>query len=215
MDHGRAGSGPRQAAVSWGSERSRQISAVPVRMASRPSGIDPVQARLGRDVIELVQRGRMILDLAEADYEEVVGRRGHDREAAWQCRNTLTEASQSWQRLVEDLGMDTVQTALRQPSQSAIHLESVGHKGQTISLILIGGSTYTVMREPGVELAPVQWRVARLKPNVEPDPYYVCRLANGTFQCDCAEWIYRIAETDRLRTTHCKHSAALHALGWI
>jgi hypothetical protein len=67
----------------------------------------------------------------------------------------------------------------------------------------------------GTELAPVQWRLTRLHPPLDDGPYYVCRLADGSTQCDCAEWTYQIAENGDSRKTHCKHLAALAALGWI
>ena len=54
-----------------------------------------------------------------------------------------------------------------------------------------------------------------LHPPLEDGPYYVCRLADGSTQCDCAEWTYQIAENRDGRKTHCKHLAALAALGWI
>ena len=45
-------------------------------------------------------------------------------------------------------------------------------------------------------------------------PYYVCRLRDGSTQCDCAEWTYRVAEADR-PGLQCKHLAGLEALGWV
>jgi hypothetical protein len=82
-------------------------------------------------------------------------------------------------------------------------------------LVPIAGQTYSTHRVAGTKLAPVQWRLTRLQPPLEDGPYYACRLADGSTQCDCAEWIYQIAENGDTRKTHCKHLAALVALGWI
>jgi hypothetical protein len=84
-----------------------------------------------------------------------------------------------------------------------------------IVLILIAGKTYRSQRVAGSELAPIQWRLIRLNPPLDHGPYYVCRLADGSTQCDCADWTYQIAETNDDRKTHCKHLGALTALGWI
>ena len=82
-------------------------------------------------------------------------------------------------------------------------------------LIVIGGRTYCTQRVAGTELAPVQWRLTRPHPPLEDGPYYACRLADGATQCDCAEWTYQIAGIGDSRKVHCKHVAALAALGWI
>ena len=82
-------------------------------------------------------------------------------------------------------------------------------------LIVIGGRTYCLQRVAGTELAPVQWRLTRPHPPLEDGPYYACRLADGSTQCDCAEWTYQIADNGDPRQAHCKHLAALAALGWI
>jgi predicted nucleic acid-binding Zn finger protein len=44
-------------------------------------------------------------------------------------------------------------------------------------------------------------------------PYYVGRLRDGSTQCDCADWIYKVAETPG--APPCKHIAALEGLGWL
>lgn len=84
-----------------------------------------------------------------------------------------------------------------------------------VELVLIGGETYRTQRVPGTELAPIQWRLTRLNAKTNDGPYYLCRLADGSTQCDCADWIYRIAETGNTHKAHCKHLAALAALAWI
>jgi hypothetical protein len=101
-----------------------------------------------------------------------------------------------------------------------------------VLLILIGGRTYRALRVVGTPLAPLIWRLihlhpspegaprrGRIRPRDEHDggPYYTCRLHDGSTQCDCAEWIYRIADVDHPGPTplQCKHLAALDALGWL
>jgi hypothetical protein len=101
-----------------------------------------------------------------------------------------------------------------------------------VLLILIAGRTYRALRVAGTPLAPLIWRLihlhpapdaaprrARTRPRDEHDdgPYYTCRLHDGSTQCDCAEWTYRIADVDHPGPTspRCKHLAALDALGWL
>jgi hypothetical protein len=84
-----------------------------------------------------------------------------------------------------------------------------------VVLVIIAGQTYRTQRVAGTELAPVQWRLTRLHPPHDDGPYYACRLADGATQCDCAQWTYQIAGNGDGRTAHCKHLAALAALGWI
>jgi hypothetical protein len=54
-----------------------------------------------------------------------------------------------------------------------------------------------------------------MHPPFEDGPNYLCWLANGSTQCDCAEWTYQIAETGDGRDSHCKQLAALALLDWI
>ncbi len=82
-----------------------------------------------------------------------------------------------------------------------------------VVLIPIAGRTYRALRVAGTPLAPIQWRLTRLRPPLDDGPYYACRLQDGSTQCDCAEWTYQV---DGVRDfAHCKHLAALDALGWI
>jgi hypothetical protein len=103
-----------------------------------------------------------------------------------------------------------------------------------VLLILIVGQTYRALRVAGTPLAPLIWQLTHLRPSQDPvgarprphsrprdehedGPYYACRLHDGSTQCDCAEWIYRIADADPPgpEPALCKHLAALAALGWL
>ena len=83
-----------------------------------------------------------------------------------------------------------------------------------VILVPITGQTYEAQQVGGTPLAPVQWRLRRLRPDSEDGPYYACRLRDGSTQCDCAEWTYRSDATDDSRLV-CKHLRALIALWWI
>jgi hypothetical protein len=168
-----------------------------------------------RCVFELVQRGRLILDVSAADLEAAEGAFGPLHPTTWHFRNGLTEAQRSWERLRADVGAKVLEAALKQPPLTVLTLSQSTEPHSEVVVILIGGQTYRPQRVNGSELAPIQWRLSRLRPPLENGPYYVCRLANGLTQCDCADWTYQIAETDKVRTSRCKHLAALHALGWI
>jgi hypothetical protein len=100
--------------------------------------------------------------------------------------------------------------ALTQPPLVVLTLGDPARPAAT--LIPIAGRTYRVERVPGTELAPVQFRLTPMPPP-EDAPYYVCRLRDGSTQCDCAEWIYKVADVPDARP--CKHLAALDALGWL
>lgn len=103
-----------------------------------------------------------------------------------------------------------------------------------VLLILIAGRTYRAQPVGGTPLAPVIWRLTHLRPSEERErprarsgsnggggsddgPYHVCRLHDGTTQCDCAEWIFRVADAERPgpAPTSCKHLDALTALRWL
>jgi hypothetical protein len=168
-----------------------------------------------RSAVELVQRGRIILDVSAADLEAAEATYGPFHPTTWHFRNSLNEAQRSWERLRADLGKEALEAALEEPALTAISLGESANGPPGVVLILIAGKTYRSQRVAGTELAPVQWRLTRLHPPLENGPYYVCRLADGSTQCDCADWTYQIAETDRVRTSRCKHVGALAALGWI
>jgi hypothetical protein len=168
-----------------------------------------------RCAVELAQRGRLILDVSSADLEAAEAAYGPFHPTTWHFRNSLNEARRSWERLRAELGTKTIEAALQLPPLAVLTLgEPVNGKAE-VQLALIAGQTYRIQRVTGTEQAPIQWRLTRLHPPLENGPYYVCRLADRSTQCDCAEWTYRIAETGNSRTTHCKHVIALNALGWI
>jgi hypothetical protein len=133
----------------------------------------------------------------------------------WHFRHSLNEAQRSWERLRGELGAKVIEAALQLPPLTALVLGEATSTGSEVVVILISGQTYRPECVRGTELAPVQWRLTRLRPPLENGPYYICRLADGSTQCDCANWTYQIAGTDKIRTSRCKHVEALHGLGWI
>jgi hypothetical protein len=168
-----------------------------------------------RCAAELIQRGRLILDVSVADLEAAEARFGAFHHTTWHFRNALGEAQRSWERLRSELGAQAVEAALNLPPLTTLTLGESASGPAPVVLILITGQTYRCQRVQGTELAPTQWRLTRLNPPLENGPYYVCRLAGGSTQCDCADWTYQIAETANARKSHCKHLRSLSALGWI
>jgi hypothetical protein len=170
-----------------------------------------------RRTVELAQRGRMILDVSAADLEAAETVFGPFHPTTWHFRNAWNEARRSWERLRAELGTKALEAALNQPPLVVLTLGQgdPAHGSPPVVLISIAGQTYRSQRVAGTELAPVQWRLTRLHPPLENGPYYACCLADGSTQCDCAEWIYQIAENGDRCKSHCKHLAALAALGWI
>ncbi len=170
---------------------------------------------LDHGLVELVQRGRMIVDGAAADLEAAETAHGAFHETAWRCRDSLAEARRSWDRLRAEIGSKQMELALKARPVAVVTLAGAPAQATFSGLIVISGHTYVVKRIAGVESAPIQWRVARLLPQSGAEPYHACRLADRSTQCDCAEWIFRIAQTADRARAHCKHLAALAALDWI
>jgi hypothetical protein len=175
--------------------------------AGRVSDRDPSDP--GRRAVELIQRGRMILDIAAADLQAAEAALGAFHATTWFFRNARAEAQRSWDRLRAEFGPAALERALVQPPLAMLTLRG---GAEALLLIPIEGQTYRVEPVAGTPLAPVQWRLTRLHPPLEHGPYYACRLHDGATQCDCAEWTYRAAEPTE---DHCKHLAALAALGWL
>jgi hypothetical protein len=173
------------------------------------------RAGLARDNAELAQRGRLILDVSSAGLETAEAALGAFHPTTWHFRDSLNEARRSWERLRAELGTKLLEAALSQPPLTTLTLSQHTNGSPCVVLVLIEGKTYRAQNVPGTELAPIQWRLTRLHPPLENGPYYLCRLANRSTQCDCAEWTYRIAETSGARNSYCKHLAALISLGWI
>jgi hypothetical protein len=170
-----------------------------------------------RRAVELAQRGRIILDVSIADLEAAEAVHGAFHPVAWHFRNACAEARRSWERLRAELGTRTLEAALSRPPLVIVPLGDPKADGELprAVMIVIAGQTYIVQKIAGTELAPVQWRLTRPHPPLEDGPYYACRLADGSTQCDCAEWTYQVADQADTRHAHCKHLAALAALGWI
>jgi hypothetical protein len=164
-----------------------------------------------RQAVELAQRGRMILDVSAADLEAAEAVLGPFHPTSWHFRHALDEARRAWERLRAQYGTTALKAALEELPLTYLTLER-GSDRSPVVLIPIAGQTYRTERIEGTPLAPVQWRVTRLHPPLEDGPYYACRLHDGSVQCDCAEWIFELADSGRHA---CKHVSALSALGWL
>jgi hypothetical protein len=162
-----------------------------------------------RQAVEVVQRGRMILDVSATDLEAAETVLGPFHPTSWHFRSALEEARRSWDRLRAELGGATLDAALAELPLTYLVLGGT----PPVVLIPIAGQTYRADRVAGTSLAPTQWRLTRLRPPLDDGPYYACRLQDGSTQCDCAEWTYQVAGTDAHAL--CKHLAALDALDWI
>jgi hypothetical protein len=191
------------------------VSKPPHPLLSRQSLRDRDDSDPYRCAVELAQRGRLILDVSSADLEAAEAAYGPFHPTTWHFRNSLNEAQRSWERLRAELGTKTMEAALKLPPLAVLTLGEPANGRAQVQLVLIAGQTYRIQQVTGTAQAPIQWRLTRLRPPLENGPYYVCRLADRSTQCDCAEWIYRIAETGNGHQTHCKHVVALAALGWI
>lgn len=159
--------------------------------------------------VELAQRGRMVLDVAAADLEAAEAHLGAFHPTTWHYRQALADARNAWDRLRAIYGTLALNDALEELPLITLPLPTRDAR-RTLRLVPIRGKTYVAERVAGTPLAPRQWRLTRL-PTAEDGPYYVCRLAAGATQCDCAEWVYQDDEARK----PCKHLAALAALGWI
>ncbi|MDR3635766.1 MAG: hypothetical protein P4L84_18335 [Isosphaeraceae bacterium] len=164
-----------------------------------------------RQTVELAQRGRMILDVSAADLETAEAVHGPFHPTAWYFRNARDEARRAWDRLRGQYGSATLEAALEELPLTYLTLDR-GDERDPVVLIPIAGQTYRTHRVAGTPLAPVQWRLTRLHPPLEDGPYFACRLQDGSGQCDCAEWVFEVADSDRHA---CKHLASLAALGWL
>jgi hypothetical protein len=225
-------------------DKSLSSAATPVLAMAAPARRKLVSLRdrdvsdPARRVVELAQRGRMILDVSAADLEAAEAAFGPFHPTAWHFRNELNEARRSWDRLHAEFGGAALEAALNEPPFTILELGKAGgdasdrdgyrdcghaekrprasssDSGRTlVTLIPIGGQTYRVQGVEGTALAPIQWRLTRLSPPLADGPYFACRLHDGSTQCDCADWTYQIAGTGD--HAFCKHLSALDALGWI
>jgi hypothetical protein len=184
---------------------------VPVRRqaAAEPSLVSSPFEGAGK-AVELVQRGRMIVDIARLDLDAAEAVHGPFHPTAWHFRHALADARRSWARLRAELGGRAIEAALAEPPATTLTVAD-GNRPRAVFLT-IGGYTFCVQRVAATEIAPVIWRLTRL-PSLDDGPYYVCRLQDGWTQCDCASWAYR-ADAEQGRGD-CKHLSALRSLGWI
>lgn len=190
-------------------------------VVGRAAGTEP--ARLdarGLAVVELVQRGRMIVDVATVDLAAAERALGPFHETTWHFRQALDDARRSWERLRAELGSRTLEQALAHPPVAPLTLDHPRVPRGEYVLVAIAGRTYRAQPVLGTEPAPVQWRLTALRHDGDDDgerhdPYYVVRLGDGRTQCDCAEWTYRVADRDEPEPVGCKHVVGLRALGWI
>src|SRR3954447_12516224 len=75
-----------------------------------------------RRVVEVVQRGRMILDVSAADLEAAEAALGPFHPTAWHFRGALDEARRSWDRLRAELGGAALDAALAEPPLTYMRL---------------------------------------------------------------------------------------------
>ncbi|MDX2038234.1 MAG: hypothetical protein SFX72_16415 [Isosphaeraceae bacterium] len=185
-----------------------------VPIASSTSLVDRDPSDPLHRVVELAQRGRIILDVTEADHRAATETLGPAHPVTAHFQAQKAEALKAWDRLVMELGREILEEAVAQPPVA--WLEAPARRSRPAGRFFpIDGRTYLAEPVPGTSAAPVQWRLVRLDSQV--DPYYVCRLDTSGHQCDCAEWIYRVAQpiAGVAAPRHCKHLLALIALGWI
>ena len=153
----------------------------------------------------------MILDVAEADLHASELLLGSFHETTWHFRRALADARHSWDRLRARYGLAVLEAALEEPPATVLTLGRFPNADPEAILVVIAGHTYALHRQPPAIEAPRIWRLTRI-PLTDDGPFHCCRLLDGSTQCDCAQWIYQIADrSDEL----CKHLAALDALGWI
>lgn len=192
---------------------------VPVRQPPTPRPSSRTRARsrpvppldLDFKAVELAQRARMIVDVAEADLDAAEEQLGPFHETTWSFRAALAEARTSWDRLRARYGRLALDAALEEPPATVLTLGRSPDGDPLAILIVVAGKTYRIQRMPGSDDAPRIWRLTRLPPD-DDGPYHACRLADGSTQCDCAQWTYQIAD---LSAELCRHLAALDALGWL
>ncbi len=102
--------------------------------------------------IELIQRGRMILDVAAADLEVSEARLGPFHETTWYFRTALEESRRSWDRLRASYGGRALEAALGEPPQTVLTL---GRDDMPAAVLIpIGGKTYSVQPHRGHRARP-------------------------------------------------------------
>lgn len=204
-------------------------ASAPLPPASAFNSPDP-----GPRIVELVQRGRIALDVATADLDVAEGRLGVFHPTTLHFRRVAEEARRAWERLRATYGPRALARALEADPIALLTLDDGRDDGRAPWLLMvIGGRVHAARKLDPAEDAPVIWRLRRF-PDLDDDPLHVCRLADGSLQCDCAQWIYELADprggiegegegegpggrpgTATAPPAPCKHQAALRSLGWL
>ena len=125
---------------------SEGVSVPPPHLTLRRSLHDRDESDPDRCAVELVQRGRLILDVSAADLEAAEATFGAFHPTTWHFRNSLNEAQRSWERLRAELGTKTVEAALEEPPLTALALDESTNGQPGVVLILIAGQTYRPQR---------------------------------------------------------------------
>lgn len=162
--------------------------------------------------VERAQRGRLIVEVAAADLEFSEEKLGAFHPTTEHFRRAHAESLRGWERLRAEMGTVALDWTIQQPPRAAI---AIGSDHAPVVLILIDGQAYRAEKVAGTELAPLLWKLDRLRPALEFGPYFACRLLDGGLQCDCAGWYYRDEEPEPMPEPACKHLAGLRSLGWI
>src|SRR5262249_23253797 len=117
---------------------SKQISVGPApEHIKRRTLYDRDESNPDRCAAELVQRGRLILDVSMADLEAAEAAFGAFHPTTWYFRNTLNEARRSWDRLRAELGSKVLEAALRQPPLMTLTLgEAAGGETKVILALI-------------------------------------------------------------------------------
>jgi len=182
------------------------------RSRARARPLEPIA--LDGETVALAQRGRLRLDLTVCALDAAEQTAGPFSEIARTFRTAVKEAKDAWDRLRAVHGLRALEVALeRPPTPAAVWWLDAPIRSHhaAAALIVIGGKSYRAVAVPGTPEAPRIWRLSHL-PTSDDGPYHACRLADGSTQCDCAEWTYQI---QGLSDAPCKHLSALQALGWL
>lgn len=146
-----------------------------------------------RQRLERIQLSKIMLDAALAKMLD---------------SETTKDVLTTWLSIQAEAGDDVIELAMDCQPLSMVIVDEVEKQ----YLLLIDGSAYSCSFVGGMI---VQWRVRRLANIANEDPYCVCRLTDGTLQCDCGDWVFRVNEAKGATVTHCKHLRALASLGLI
>ena len=136
---------PAQVSRSTSGRQAPPAPHVPMRRPLR----DRDETDPDRCAAELVQRGRLILDVSAADLEAAEAKFGAFHHTTWHFRNALSEAQRSWERLGAELGAPALEAALNLPPLTTLTLGEEGGRASPVVLILIAGQTYRSQRSPG------------------------------------------------------------------